>query len=400
MASLDYDTPDASDRPWGGRAILHLDIDAFFASVAQLDNPKLRDRPVIVGSPGMRGVVSTCSYEARRFGVRSAMSSVQAKRLCPDAIWVPGDFARYHELSDAVFDILRAYSPVVLPVSIDEAFCDVTPNPVNRSHPVDVANLIQKQVAELGITCSIGLSSSMTVSKIGSDYQKPRGLTVIYPGEEEAFLAPLPIRILSGIGAATAQRLDDIGVHTLGDLAQLGDQDACMLLGSVGITMRDRACGIDERSVAPTDVVKSVSNENTFLEDLSEKDDVMRELGHIAEKVARRLRKKELAGKTVSLKVRTSDFDTHGSSITVPYPVDDLAQMIPLIEELLPKVWHVGHPVRLLGVGVSNFISGSEQLSLLEENDRIEDLDGKRELSRNIDAIREKFGTDAIRRGL
>ncbi|MCL2818188.1 MAG: DNA polymerase IV [Actinomycetia bacterium] len=399
MDSSDYDIPHESYRRWSDRAILHLDIDAFFASVAQLDNPELRGLPVIVGSPGKRGVVSTCSYEARAFGVRSAMPSAQALRLCPDAIWVPGDFERYRELSGMVFDLLGSMSPYVLPVSIDEAFCDITSDPINTSHPVAVATAIQERVAQLGITCSIGLASSMTVAKIGSDYHKPRGLTVVYPGEEAAFLAPLPVRTLSGIGAATAAKLEKMELHTLGDIASLSDKDAQLLLGSIGLTMRNRARGIDPRSVDQFDPVKSVSNENTFLKDISTEDEVLRELGLLAEHVAMRLRKKGLSGRTISIKVRTTDFETHGSSKTIAAPVDDIAQIMPVVEELLSRVWTEGCPIRLLGVGVSTFDEATDQLTLIDEGDGA-DLDELRALSRNIDAIRDKFGSDAIKRGM
>jgi len=400
MSLLDYDIDASLHREWDGRAIMHLDLDAFFASVAQLDYPELRGKPVIIGSPGKRGVVATCSYEARPFGVRSAMSSSRAKQLCPDAIWVDGDFARYREFSTRVFKILQSYSPHILPISIDEAFLDITPDTANPAHPVDVATAIQEAVAKLGITCSIGLGTSMTIAKIGSDYQKPRGLTVIYPGDEAAFLAPMSIRIMSGIGRKTASRLEEIGVHTLEDLAQLSDNDATLLLGSYGTTMRDRAKGVDARQVKDHEPVKSVSNEHTFENDIREGEEVLRELKHLADKVTSRLRKKGLAGKTVSLKVRAPDFETHGTSRTVPYPVDDITQLMPIIEELLPRIWSEGQPVRLLGVGVSNFLGGEEQLSLLDDNAHICELDERRDLSREIDAIRAKYGSRSIKRGM
>ncbi|MCL2024974.1 MAG: DNA polymerase IV [Coriobacteriia bacterium] len=393
---------DAHNDSWHGRAIIHLDLDAFFASVAQLDNPELRGKPVIVGSPSPRGVVTTCSYEARPYGVHSAMSSVRAQKLCPDAIWVRGDFTRYRELSGQVFDLLRAYTPHVVPTSIDEGYGDITPDTAHTEHPTQVAQRIQEDVARLGITCSIGLASNRTVAKIASDYQKPRGLTVIAPGGEAAFLAPLPIRCLGGIGCKTAAKLEHIGVRTLGDLARLDDTDTQAIFGSLGVTMRDRARGIDPREIRTADPAKSVSNEQTFTSDLTTYADVHRTLTAIADKVTTRLRAKGLAGRTVHVKVRSPNFETHGASRTVTAPLDDITELMPIVEELLPQIWSDGQAVRLLGVGVSNFTDGGEQLSFLETDLTCADADDlacQKELSRNIDQIRAKYGPDALKRG-
>ena len=400
MPILDYDISSDAPLPWSDRAIIHLDLDAFFASVAQLDNPELRGLPVLIGSPGKRGVVAAASYEARKFGVHSAMSSARAKKLCPDAIWVPGDFTRYRQISNAVFEILGSYTPHVLPVSIDEAFCDITPDSVTAQDPVALVTCIQEQVAELGVTCSIGLATNMTVAKIGSDYQKPRGCTIIPPGQEASFLAPLPIRTLSGIGRKTARCLDDVGVHTLGELADMTDTDVVHILGTAAVTLRDRARGIDPRRVEDREPVKSVSNENTYIDDLRQREEVYREIRHLADRVTIRARRKGLAGHTVTLKVRSPDFETHATSKTVPYPIDDVSQLIPLAKKLLHRIWKDGQPIRLMGIGLSNFHGRDEQLSLLDEDVVVKNLDEKRELSKNIDAIREKFGGDSIRRGM
>ena len=205
---------------WRGPAIGLLDLDAFFASVEQLDHPEWRGKPVIVGGSSQhRGVVSTASYEAREYGVHSAMPSYQAERLCPDAIWTHGHYARYRELSDRVMGFLVEETPRVQQVSIDEAFFDVTPGRYSRENPVDICQRIQRMVSEIGITCSIGIGANKTVAKIASERDKPRGLTVVLPGTEASFLAPLPVRAMSGIGGATEQRLEELGIHTLGELA-------------------------------------------------------------------------------------------------------------------------------------------------------------------------------------
>ncbi len=206
MAS--YDDTRAPLAAWSGRAVLHVDLDAFFAAVEQLDHPEWRGRPVIVGGdPGKRGVVSTASYEARVFGVHSAMPSVRAAHLCPDAIWVGGSFERYRDVSAQVFDIFRTEAAVVQPVSIDEAFLDVTPGRYAGDHPIEVARRIRARIAEIGITGSVGVAASKTVAKIASDYRKPDAITVVWPGTEREFLAPLPVRALSGIGPRSAESL-------------------------------------------------------------------------------------------------------------------------------------------------------------------------------------------------
>ena len=210
---------------WSGKAIMLVDLDAFFASVEQLDHPEWRGKPLIVGGdPGKRGVVSTASYEARRYGVHSAMPSSTAQRLCPNAIWVHGNHARYKEMSDAVMGILNDETPFMQQVSIDEAFLDVTPTAYNTEHPVLIARRIKKRVSQLGITCSIGLGASKSVAKIASDADKPDGLTVVFPGREAAYLAPLPLRAMSGIGEAAERRLHNMGLRTLGDIAHADDR--------------------------------------------------------------------------------------------------------------------------------------------------------------------------------
>ena len=225
-----------------------LDLDAFFASVEQLDHPEWRGLPVIVGgSPERRGVVSTASYEARRFGVHSAMPSATAVRLCPDAIWTQGNFARYREVSAQVMDVLLRETPLVEQVSIDEAFFDVTPGRFSRESPLAICRRVQERVSELGVTCSIGLGVNKTVAKIASEREKPRGLTVVWPGTEASFLAPLPVGAMSGVGPATEQRLRTMGIRTLGELSRADERAMEREFGVTGPRMVARAAGLERR---------------------------------------------------------------------------------------------------------------------------------------------------------
>ncbi|MDP2401028.1 MAG: DNA polymerase IV, partial [Actinomycetota bacterium] len=353
-------------QTWTGRAILHVDLDAFFASVEQLDHPEWRGRPVIVGgSPDGRGVVSTASYEARRYGIGSAMPAARAARLAPvDTVWARPRFDRYKELSDAVFALFRSVSPLVQPLSIDEAFLDATPGRHGSGDPTALAVHIAQEVELLGITCSIGVATSKTVAKIASDFDKPRGITVVRPGEEAAFLAPLPVEVMSGIGPKTAARLRSMGVATLGSLAALDAPTASEILGSHGSELVRRAAGIDVRAIGSRDPVKSVSNERTFETDLRESVDVDGVLTSLSARVARRLRRKELAGRTVQVKIRFSDFSTRTVRRTIDTPTDSELVLAPLAAELVRTVWNPGVGVRLLGVGVSGIEEAHEQLGL------------------------------------
>ena len=397
--------------PWEGPAILLVDLDAFFASVEQLDHPGWRGKPVIVGGDAdAHGVVSTCSYEARAFGVRSAMAASLARSLCPDAIWTHGNFHRYREVSSAIMAILRDETPHVQQVSIDEAFMDVTPTAVNTEHPVAVARRIQARVAALGVTCSIGVGGSKSVAKIASDVDKPRGLTVVYPGTEAAFLGNLPVRSLSGVGAAAERILHSYGVRTLGDMGAAEPALLRRVFGKNGEMMRDRALGRDRSVVAEDETVKSVSNEVTFADDLTERADIEAALSTIAAKVGRRLRRKGLAGRTVAVKVRFSDRTTHSVQRSLPVPTDDDIAFAPLLHAMIDDIWIPGARVRLLGVAVTHFDEAPVvQESLFdgsafegqrpEEAPLIEDETKRRELLRATDALRDRFGDDTVRFG-
>ena len=400
--------------PWDGQAILLVDLDAFFAAVEQLDHPEWRGKPVIVGGDAKkRGVVSTCSYEARVFGVRSAMPSSEARRLCPDAIWTVGNHVRYAEVSRQVMDILFSHSPLVQQVSIDEAFMDITPGRFVTHHPIAVAQHIQDQVATLGITCSIGLGTSKTIAKIASDQNKPNGLTVVYPGRELDFLAPLPIRDMSGIGKRGEQRLRDLGIFTLKDLAACDVELLKGIFGKNAQMMLDRARGGDATPVTVEREVKSVSNEVTFSTNIIELSEIQQAIAMIATKVGRRLRHKGLAGYTVTLKVRMDDLSIRTAQRTLPKAVNDERDFMGVLYELIPEVWRAGDELRLLGVGVSSFNARPEQLGLFDEVPEAFEMKGKgtavqkhatrthqdHDLVNATDRIKDRFGEKAVRYG-
>lgn len=355
-AATPADNASAPLQTWQGPAILLVDLDAFFASVEQLDHPAWRGKPVIVGGDADKhGVVSTCSYEARAFGVRSAMPASTARRLCPDAIWTRGHFARYRALSNEIMAILRDETPYVQQVSIDEAFMDVTPTAVNTEHPVLIARRIARRVEELGVTCSIGVGTTKSVAKIASDMDKPRGITVVYPGGERAFLDPLPVRTVSGVGAAAERALVACGIRTLGDLARADAGILKKVFGKNGEMMRRRAAGEDASPVETDDEVKSVSNEVTFAEDLTTREEVEAAIGTIAAKVGRRLRRKGLKGRTLSLRVRYDDRTTRSAQRQLARPSDNEIAFTPALLRLADDLWRPGMKIRLLGVGMAGF---------------------------------------------
>ena len=398
-------------EPWEGSAILLVDLDAFFASVEQLDHPAWRGKPVIVGGDADKhGVVSTASYEARPYGVRSAMPSSTARRLCPDAIWTHGRFDRYREVSNAIMAILRSETPHVQQVSIDEAVLDVTPTVVHREHPVRVAQRIQRRVEELGVTCSIGAGTSKTIAKIASDMDKPRGLTVVYPGSERDFLAPLPVRVMSGIGASAEEKLKSRGIRTLG---QLADADLRMLervFGKLGRVMHVRANGGDDAPVEQDDAVKSVSNEMTFATDLTRREDVEAAIATMAAKVGRRLRRKGLRGRTLALRVKFDDLSVRSVQRQLPRPSDDELAYTPLLYAMVDEVWRPGTPLRLIGVGMSGFSEeGVVQESLFDVAEAAPSADDvepvvrderkRRGLIEATDLVKDRFGEAAVRFG-
>ncbi len=395
----------ASQMRWDGPAVGLLDLDAFFASVEQLDHPEWRGKPLIVGGDAdKRGVVSTASYEARRYGVHSAMSSAQARRLCPDAIWTNGHYDRYREMSAKVMAIVLDETPYVEQVSIDEAFFDVTPGRFSDEDPVAIARRICARVAELGVTCSIGLSTNKTVAKIASERNKPNGLTVVYPGTEREFLAPIPVRAMSGIGPSTQATLERLGIRTLGELAAADEHELAARLGVLGPRLIERAAGREvsrvlERS-APEDV-KSVSNERTFAQDLTCREELEAAIGYISAIVARRLRRKGLKGHVVTLKLSYRYDDTRTARRPVDGRTDNEHVIAQAARELLDELWAPGISVRLMGIGLSGFEAHDTiQPSLFDDSERQERTQRQQDaLARAADSLRERFGDAAAMYG-
>lgn len=323
------------------------------------------------------------------------MPAARAVRLLPaDAVWTRGSFERYGEVSHQVFEILRTMTPEVQPASIDEAYLDVSPGD-HGEHPLTIARRVMAAVDALGITCSVGVATSKTVAKIASDRDKPHGLTVVWPGEESAFLGPLGIGLMPGIGPATVARLRALGIHTLADLTALDDVTAVQALGSRGPGVVLRARGIDPRPVREREPVKSVSNERTFSSDIRDTAEVRHAVAGLAERVATRLRRRGLSGRTVHLKIRFGDFTTRTAQETLAKSTDSTDQVTAVALRLLNAQWTPGVGVRLLGVGVSGFGDAPVQLDLLASaGDR---SDARRvAIERTVDELRERFGDDAV----
>lgn len=387
------------DRP---RKILHLDLDAFFCAVEELRNPELRGKPFAVGgSPEGRGVVASCSYPARAYGVHSAMPMAQAVRLCPELI-VVRHHGGYGEASREVMARVRELTPLVEQISIDEAFLDVSDLP----EPLEVlARRLQTRIRdELSLPCSLGGATNKLVAKIANDAGKsrsqtgdyPQAITIVPPGQEAAFLAPLPVRALWGVGPKTEEKLHALGIFTIGQLAAYPERELARLFGQHGWDLARRARGVDTRPVAASrGGAKSISQESTFARDVSDSRVLQATLRRQAEEVARSLRRKGYLGRTVKLKLRLSDFTTLTRQTTLPQPTDDERLITRAALTLFERLWRPGQPVRLVGVGVTNLQKGLVQLSLWEES-----ADRFRNLQTAMDALREKYGPDVIHRGM
>lgn len=338
------------------RKIIHIDMDAFFASVEQRDRPELRGIPLAVGYDGPRGVVATASYEARCYGVRSAMSMAKAKRLCPQLTVVPGNHARYKEVSNQVHDIMHDYTDLIEPISLDEAFLDVTENKPGIPLAVDIAREIRQRIRdELHLTASAGISYNKLLAKIASDWRKPDGLTTIHPDRALDFIAQLKVEKLWGVGPRTAERMHYMGIFTGGDLRKVPLQRLTQVFGKMGRMYYDFARGIDLRPVETEWVRKSVGCERTFLEDIYKPSIVLIELYHAVEELVRRIAKSDFEGHTLTLKVKYSDFTQITRSLTVQPVLTTKDDLLPVAKRLLGEVMYsADHPIRLLGLSVSN----------------------------------------------
>lgn len=386
----------------GPRTILHLDLDAFYASVEQLDDPSLRGRPVIVGGPSRRGVVCAASYEARRSGVRSAMPTARARKLCPDGVFLSPRFERYGELSHRVFEIYRRYTPLVEPLSLDEAFLDVTASRSLHGPGGEIARAIKRAVREeCGLAVSAGIAEVKLAAKIATDLGKPDGLVEVPQGGVAAFLAPLPVGRLWGVGQVTEEALRRIGVATIGDLARTPD---VALAAAVGAThahdLRELARGDDPREVVPDHEAKSIGAEDTFGEDVRGGPALERELLAQAGRVGRRLRAAGVAGRVVTLKVKYADFTLVTRRVTLERPTDDDRAILAAARGLLARV-DVDRPVRLTGLSVSGFAGERErgQLDLFAAagTPSAPPDDGRRRaLNAALDALAGRFGDGAV----
>jgi DNA polymerase-4 len=371
-------------------------MDAFYASVEVLDNPELKGKPVVVGGTSDRSVVSAASYEARKYGVHSAMATVKARNLCPQAIFLPVRMDRYREVSQRIMDIFHRFTPLVEPISLDEAFLDVTGSTgLFGEGPViakEIKTLIQR---ETGLTASAGVAGSKLVAKIASDLQKPDGLTVVEAGRERDFLARLPVSNLWGAGGKTIESLALLHVRTIGDLAALPPEILTSRFGKHGLHLHLSANGIDDRSVVPTREAKSIGHEETFSEDLVDLAVIKRELLDLATKVGERLRRHERQGQTITIKIKFYDFSSISRSLTLAEPTSDTREIFRRGWELLGKTGAGRKPVRLVGISVSNLSvpGGRYQQDLFGASRQREK---SRNLNEAIDRINQKFGGGTI----
>jgi DNA polymerase-4 len=388
------DTWRCDTRHSDARTILHVDMDAFYASVEERDRPELKGKPLIVGGTGGRGVVAAASYAVRRFGVRSAMPMREALRLCPGAICIQPRMARYQEVSDQVFEIFHDVTPVVEGLSLDEAFLDVTGSTRLLGDGEAIAVEIRRRIrASTGLTASIGISPNKLLAKIASDLNKPDGLCRLGPDNLHAVLDPLPIQKLFGVGQKSLPGVQTAGIHTFGDLRRASDETVWRAFGKHGKAMRDQAAGIDDRPVEPNREEKSISAEETFAVDIREAAELERQLTHLADRTATRLRAHRLAAGKVTVKIRRRDFTTYTRQRAVLPPTQDTSVISGIAQSLL-KEWRSTQPdaaVRLLGVGVGH-------LQVVRQGDLFAGGPPESRLDTTIDGIRGRFGTALLTR--
>ena len=388
--------------PDGTVGFLHVDMDAFYAAVEVRRRPELRGKPVVVGGTGSRGVVAAASYEARVFGIGSAMPSARARRLCPHAVFLAGDHSHYGEVSARVMAVLRDVSPLVEPLSLDEAFMDVRGAARLLGPAPDLAAQIRARILEQEqLTCSVGVASTKFMAKLATERAKPRigpsgpvwgsGVHVVEAGTELDFLHPLPVTALFGVGPATSRRLLRLGVETVGDLASLPEAAVIAALGAAsGRQLHQLANGIDDRPVVVDRLPRSISHEETFARDLHIHGELEAEATRLADAVARRLRTSNLQARTITLKLRFGDFKTITRSTTLPDPTDGTRDLVAAARELLSQI-DVAPGVRLLGVGASGLLETSARQLSLEDGPQ-----GNEAADRVTDRIRDRFGASAI----
>lgn len=354
------------------RKIIHIDMDAFFASVEQLDNPELRGKPVAVGGSGERSVVAAASYEARKFGVRSAMPSVTAKKLCPELIFVRHHFERYNEVSSIVFEIFREYTDLVEPLSIDEAFLDVTDDRSKTGSATLIAKKIKAEIREkTGLTASAGISINKFLAKIASEVKKPDGLFVIPPEKAEKYIEALPIEKFYGIGKVTAEKMHKLGIHNGSDLKRWDLLSLIRNFGKIGAFYYDIVRGIDERPVEPFSERKSVGTELTFEKDLTTNFEIIAELYKIEKELMKRLEEAGTSGRTVTVKVKFADFRQITRSKTVQNYIRDFDTLHKEVSEIRKSLELPGNLIRLLGISISNLETdecADRQMTLFDEN--------------------------------
>jgi len=375
--------------------ILHVDMDAFYASVAEKDNPELRGKALVVGA-GARGVVLSANYEARKFGIRAAMPVGRAQRMAPHAIFVAPDHRRYSEVSEAVMEIFRSVSPLVEPLSLDEAFIDVTGAQRLLGTGREIAESIRAQVfATQGITCSVGIASTKFIAKLASDRCKPNGVLQIAPDRVLEFLHPLPVSAVWGVGPKTAEELMKLGLRTVEDIANTPRATLIRALGeATGAHLYELAWGRDYRDVLPDEPDKSISNAETFASDIEDTEIILRELLRMTEKATHRMRESNKSAKTISIKVRFADFKTISRSKTVPLPISGTKEVFEVVRTLFTALKLEGARLRLVGVGLDGLVEGSDGPEQMAFGEREK---GWREATKAIDAASTRFGAGSVR---
>jgi DNA polymerase-4 len=378
------------------RSILHVDMDAFYASVEQRDNPSLRNKPLVVGGGNNRGVVAAASYEARKFGIRSAMPMREANRRCPELLRVPPRMAHYKQVSDKVFAIFHEFTPLIEGLSLDEAFLDVTASLSLFGNAVEIARKVKSRILEeTSLTASVGVAPNKLVAKISSDLDKPDGLVVVTRDNLRSVLDPLPVSVIPGIGRETLARLNAVGIHLISDLRQAPDHKLEPIFGRFAQRTRERAAGTDNRPVISSSADKSISAEETFDVDLSSQQVMHRELLRLTDRTATRLRARSLAAGTIQLKIRQSDFSTYTRQRALHPPGNNTDQIYDLAKSLL-GTWlgeFPGARIRLLGVGGSELMPDGQQDLFADDRQT-----GATPLDETVDQIRERFGKASVNR--